>query len=392
MTGHRQTISRSPRERGIAMLMVVIAVAVVVVLSVAFLTAQSTNTGIAQNVIAHSKARQIAESAVEMTVAEIVRDPTWRTTKANGVWASDRQYAGGLYSVTVQDGVPSTLTGLVTGDGDLANDPSQPFTITATGTHDGVAYQNFVVLRPIDTGNVNFDILSKAVVPNEDVEAHTNVLGAAITYGGMYNMPVTVRFTIAGANFEPYGPYGSPVSGNVNNGSTPAFQFPGTFTAGSTINFKARTWMKKNSSSLGLLDSDWQVYNEVDAHTNPDHIIVLRDGDDLPHISAFDGQASIATFIHDYVNTDTGKVTLGPNQAIVLVEFGLTLNTSAADFQDLVMLLDLSKPESITSGQTVVGGATNTLNTTTGSFLNVVGDVVTDVAGTSYQVQWLPKK
>ena len=64
----------------------------------------------------------------------------------------------------------------------------------------------------------------------------------------------------------------------------------------------------------------------------------------MPAIEPFQNQSSIETFLQGYIDDATDTVILDDNQAIFLYELGTTdLLSSAADFQDLVVLVTLQK-------------------------------------------------
>jgi len=137
-TRHRRTWkARARRSRGIAMIIVLAAVAVVFVLASGFLASQGTTIGIAQNGTRLPAAGYLAESGVAMVLAEIQADPDWRTNHAAGTWMTDYAYGDGTISVRVDDGIETT-PGVFSGSGDLADDPEESFTITATGKVAGV--------------------------------------------------------------------------------------------------------------------------------------------------------------------------------------------------------------------------------------------------------------
>ncbi len=71
--------------------------------------------------------------------------------------------------------------------------------------------------------------------------------------------------------------------------------------------------------------------------TGSDHVEVLMDGDDLPDYAPFGNQDSLSTIIAPFVD-ENNKIDIDVNQVLFLFEFA-TLNTDAADFQDLVVLL-----------------------------------------------------
>lgn len=80
------------------------------------------------------------------------------------------------------------------------------------------------------------------------------------------------------------------------------------------------------------------------SYQNDPHVRVLRHNDSVPAVAGFGSQASVASFLRPFVNTTTQKVTLPANQVIVLYEFNPTLTVAAADYQDLVLLLDFGTP------------------------------------------------
>lgn len=198
---------------------------------------------------------------------------------------------------------------------------------------------------------VDFHIDGDSVVTNQTVAAKATILGAAITYGGQYTIPVTVEMTLAGKTFQPFGSFTSASSGNVNDGKNPrSYVFPDTFPAGSHIDVKARSWIKQSSWGGG---TTWSPYLTVDSSTDSKNVIVLRNGDAVPNITPFMNQGSIVSFVKNYVDSSTHRIKLQANQAIYLFELGTTdLQSSAADFQDLVVLVTMAKDASELQGST----------------------------------------
>ena len=208
---------------------------------------------------------------------------------------------------------------------------------------------------------VEFTIDEGVVILEEKASAGYRILGAAISYGGQYDMPVTtkVRFIEPDGNIDiiqPFGNYGSVTAANVNGTSPKSFYAPKIYEPGTELTVIAKSWKKKYSSYSGSKDSHWKKYMEVDSN-NSKNVKVLRDGDDVPQISGFLNQGNIESFLSGYIAN--GKVTIEKNQAIFLYELGTTnLSSSAADFQDCVVLVTLF-PES--------GSGTTTTTTSTKS-------------------------
>lgn len=128
------------RQRGVALVLVVLAVAVAFILSLSFMNAQATNAGIARNVTNQINARQIAESALQLAIGEIERNPSYRSAHPNGAWATNQALLGGTFTITGEDGTDTDGDGIVDGDGDLTDDSSDPITLTATATYNGATH------------------------------------------------------------------------------------------------------------------------------------------------------------------------------------------------------------------------------------------------------------
>ena len=353
-------------QSGVASMLVLIAVAMATILSLGYLNAQDTSISVVQNVTSHAQARAIAESALDMTTAAIENDPNWRTTYSSGTWASDEPFAGGQFTVTVTDGDESG------GDGDLADDGEDPVTITATGNYQGVTHTIRAVVRE---EAIRFTIDGGYVVPSDRYTGRITVLGASINAGGGYAMPVTVKLDVGGATMQPFGAFELPVDGNVNDNNNPRYyNLPGDYPADTAISAIARSWLKQDSSLSGDENSHWIPYMTVDARTGTPNVLVLRNGDAVPDIPGFDGQESLAHFIRGYIDTQTRRVVLGANEALYLFELGTSsLSSSAADFQDLVLLVSLVQAGGSSDGGTVSASGpgiavsrTVTLDATTG--------------------------
>jgi parallel beta-helix repeat protein len=188
-----------------------------------------------------------------------------------------------------------------------------------------------------------FQIDHGKIIPYACYSADVEVLGTLITYGGTYDVPVTMKVRVGGENFEPYGPFSLPVDGNINNDTVPEDFITGAQSAGEPISFTGRSWLKKKSYYSGNSNSHWQSYLTVNSLFS-DNVIILKDGDNVPQVSGFLDQQSVAEFMTEYV--DSGKIKLEDNQAIVLFELGTTNPlSSAADFQDAVLLVTVNEDE-----------------------------------------------
>jgi hypothetical protein len=140
--------SRRLRRRGVAMVLVMLAVAIGVVLSCAYLTGQSTSATVAGNAGSKAQARAVAESALGMAMSYVRTHDDWRTAKAPGQWASDQPLAGGTFTVRGDDGEDTNGDGVVEGDGSFTNDTMDMLTLTATGRYRGTEHTVRAVVPP----------------------------------------------------------------------------------------------------------------------------------------------------------------------------------------------------------------------------------------------------
>jgi hypothetical protein len=219
------------------------------------------------------------------------------------------------------------------------------------GAHSGedcAQYLGVFALQTIEAQEeapVAFRITGGRVAPEEQFAAKVTVLGAAITAGGAYDVPVTLSIKVGNMTIEPLGNSNKPVDANVNDGNNPrSYILAGTYGAGTEISVKGTSWIKKSSSYSGLSNTHWKVCLSKDSSTDSPNIKVLRNGDPVPSIQPFMNQSTIESFVRDYVDLSTHTMVLDENQAIFLFELGTTdLDSAAADFQDLVVLVTLAR-------------------------------------------------
>ncbi len=93
------------------------------------------------------------------------------------------------------------------------------------------------------------------------------------------------------------------------------------------------------NSHIGLLGEAklGSYYRSYQSDVADPHVLVLRDGDPVPSTPGYGGQVPVGVMLEPY--TDDGKIDIGPHEIIVLFEFNDDLTVAAADYQDLVVLL-----------------------------------------------------
>ena len=205
----------------------------------------------------------------------------------------------------------------------------------------------------------DFDIVDDEAIVNEPFALRVEVLGAAITAGGEYDMPVTARINVGGTGYEPWGSYDQALDGNVNTGNTGItylWEPTDIFPAGSTISIDARSW-ERDDGTDGTQESHWSVSMEEHSSTAGPQIYLLKDGDSVPSVGGFMGQYSAEDFLDDMIEND--QLVLDANQGVSLFELGVTDTESEAfDMQDLVVVITMIK-----AGESgcVPGGGTSRL-------------------------------
>jgi fibronectin type 3 domain-containing protein len=164
-----------------------------------------------------------------------------------------------------------------------------------------------------------FNILpTGGVTVLRNANVNVTVLGTQITYGaGGPNVPVTAWWTQNGGTT-----------------TTPLFSSQAVV-AGNLANFTVGP-----GAILGVRGSaNYQTFHATyNSYDGDPHVAVLRNGSAAPSVNAFNGQTPLSAYLAPYVVN--GTIRLTPTQVIVLFEFNPTLNSVAADYQDLVLLMD----------------------------------------------------
>lgn len=158
---HRRKL---PSASGIALLLTLVAVVTATILAAAYLHAQTTATGVAQNVDRHAVARHIAESALAMAIHLVQQDNSWRTTFPNGVWIEQAPLLEGSFTLRGEDD-----------DGDLTNNPADPVTLTVTGYFRGVTHIVSARITTVSSTPGRLLFVTAMQTPDEDEQARIGV-------------------------------------------------------------------------------------------------------------------------------------------------------------------------------------------------------------------------
>lgn len=180
-TSNTSIFRTAPRRRGVALLLVLAAVAMAVILGLAFTAGQSTTVGISDNVTSHARARAIAETGLKMGIREVSHNIDWRTTYSDGVWVNHHSFNGGSFTLHGEDG--EDIDGAIVGDGNLADNPLHPVTLTAIGRYGDVTHRVRAVLYP----GVSDTSISMIAVSDVIVVKDTGRIDSFLSADGAYS-------------------------------------------------------------------------------------------------------------------------------------------------------------------------------------------------------------
>lgn len=181
---------------------------------------------------------------------------------------------------------------------------------------------------PDDTPHeLGFDVVDNVVIVDPNYQVDLEAIGSAITCGaGGPSIKVRSELCINGNCQQLWG------YTDINGGET--------FT---TINSIANSeYTVRANAYLAACYNFSQTYTSTDSA----QVKVLKNLDPVPNLEGFGGQQSVADFLANYVN-DQGQVVLNDNQVIFLFELGVNFaqnpGSTAADFQDLVLVMTITE-------------------------------------------------
>ncbi len=195
----------------------------------------------------------------------------------------------------------------------------------------------------------DFQITGGKVINNDKpMAARITVLGAAISAGGSYDLMVTTRINIGGDAYMPFGSFEEAVGGNVNDNANPRHVvLPAMVWPGTALTVDGRSWNRNDPGYASPNNGDWYESMTINSAVPKGQVFALRDGDNVPQVSGFLGQADAKAMLAGYFDPATEKMTLKDNQVVYLFELGVTdPSSSAFDSQDLVVLVDLASDPS----------------------------------------------
>ena len=189
-----------------------------------------------------------------------------------------------------------------------------------------VAYRDGPVAAPAEPDPIDITVSNGNVVLNEDCIVTITCLGAEFQNGAHgARIPVHAFYRVNSASWNRF-------AGDVQGGEQVVLN---DLTEGDTVGIRSR-W-RLNARDNG----------DYTSNDGSGHVWILRQGDVVPSIEALGDQASIASFLDGYIDGN-GRLTIGVNEVVFLFELSKQTDYkkfSSADFQDLVVLVSMTRPD-----------------------------------------------
>lgn len=178
-------------------------------------------------------------------------------------------------------------------------------------------------------GADGFAIENGTVKVDAQYDVTLQVLGSAITCGPR-GPSINVRSELClNGSCEKLWGYSDLAGGESYSTTSPS--------SNSQYKIKANAYLESCNDFSVIYDS-----------TNTLQVKTLVNGEKAPPLAGFGGQKSVQDFLAPYLDAD-GRVAISSNQVIMLFELGTDLSVAphspSADFQDLVMLMTISKSQ-----------------------------------------------
>jgi hypothetical protein len=163
-------------------------------------------------------------------------------------------------------------------------------------------------------GEVVFDIINDEVVPGVDYKVRAQVLGAELSQeDGSGDVSAEVTVYVGGDDVHTWSDVRyADMDAWVDHRNQPSPEYyiwedgeGQTHPAGSPVKIECD------------FADGWPT---ISSDENSDHLVVLRNGDDAPAMKASSGQADVESWLGAYIDSETGLIRLGNNQAIYLFE------------------------------------------------------------------------
>ncbi|MEL6497052.1 MAG: hypothetical protein AAF937_07590 [Planctomycetota bacterium] len=182
--------------------------------------------------------------------------------------------------------------------------------------------------------SMSFVLTEGRVQPGVGYAVRVDVIGAALTSGSSGPaLPITLRVHTGDTAADPFGDADS-TAGDINQHALAVTKhvIPEMQDADTYVTITATSW------------DGGTALHQYNSHEQATFVKVLRNGDLTPDIAGANGQEDVEYFLRPYLTPDGSRVWLHENQVLYLFELGTDdVNSSAADFQDAVVLVTLGE-------------------------------------------------
>ena len=166
---------------------------------------------------------------------------------------------------------------------------------------------------------VTFEIVDNVVIPGQDFNVAVHVLGSELSStGGRYDVQCEVKVYVGGSIIKTWSDvrYSDGDAYVDGKWQPPLSSFywtdPTTYEAGTEVTISVRYY----STDFWV---NYNINKTISSTTNSDHLHTKRNGDDTPGMAGSSGQSNVEDFLGGYI-TD-GKITITDNQAIFLFDY-----------------------------------------------------------------------
>lgn len=181
-------------RRGVAMLLVMVALVVCMMLITGFLATQGTANGIAVNEQEYVRAQRAAETGVNMCAWLVRNRPDWRSAMAPSAWLNAQAIGSAYVTVNAADGA---------GAQSFLTDPRRAVIFTSIGSYNGRSAQLQATFQPTGGGAVfyagNFCTGQILLQNNTVIDSYNSAVNAYSQYSAAANAPMGTSSTLAGA-------------------------------------------------------------------------------------------------------------------------------------------------------------------------------------------------
>ena len=204
------------------------------------------------------------------------------------------------------------------------------------------------VTYPVNDVEDVVDIDGGEITPKQDLAMEVRLLGAS--WGNAY------RFDYVKGDIHYNGETTQIFYGHHEQIDQIAVVYEKVVKSGDTIKTSAKGWNSNNAykrSNKGYWGDTYESWGSTP------NVVLLKNGDDAPQLSpTYEIQKDVKEHLAPYMDSDTGKMVLGPRDVVYLFDFN-NRNSSGFDLQDFCVLITFHDLEPDDDSDPPVGDSGN---------------------------------